>query len=78
MRKVQNQMVHGRSTILGPIFVHGRSAVSPSEKVSRRNLFEQKSDYEIIFFIIFYFEYCYRINETRIRNKATRLDLLQY
>ncbi|WAX24516.1 hypothetical protein QNH05_gp01 [Escherichia phage vB_EcoM_DE15] len=42
-------MVHGRSTVspsekvLGPIFVHGRSAVS------RRNLFEQKSDYEIIF-----------------------------
>ncbi|QEG07884.1 hypothetical protein Mangalitsa_082 [Escherichia phage Mangalitsa] len=45
MRKVQNQMVHGRSTAPASIFVHGRSTVS------RRNLFEQKSDYEIIFFL---------------------------
>ncbi|QQO91087.1 hypothetical protein QNG98_gp85 [Yersinia phage PYps3T] len=45
MRKVQNQMVHGRSTVSGYVFVHNRSAVSS------RNLFEQKSDYVIKIFI---------------------------
>ncbi|QQO91257.1 hypothetical protein QNH00_gp84 [Yersinia phage PYps16N] len=49
MRKVQNQMVHGRSTVPGHGFVHNRSAVSS------RNLFEQKSDYVIKNFYIIFF-----------------------
>ena len=63
MRKVQNQMVHGRSTVPEHGFVHNRSAVSS------RNLFEQRSDYVIKNFYIFFF---FNLNITRFARLLLR------